>query len=585
MTLRVSAGLALPVDVAGQAVAVLGKRGSGKTNTATVLVEELVRAGVQTVILDPVGAWWGLRSNAAGDGPGLEIPRLGGQHGDVPLEQTAGALIADVALQSRQSLLIDLSDFPTKAAIGRFVTDFAERLYRGKKSDSVLHLVLEEADMFAPQRVKGSERMQGAIEQIVRRGRSRGMGVTLITQRSAVLSKDVLTQADVLIVMRTTGPHDLRAIREWVDSRGDEHGAGVLDSLPSLATGEGWIWNPEHEILHRVQFRARETFDSSRTPKAGELREEPEQVAPIDIDSLGEKIRATAEKAKADDPAELRKKIRELQRVVDEKAPGARVEQVEKIVEVPVPVFNGEVEKLELLVDALIKATAPISEALAAIPIAVGEISQAVATAKGVRHEPRRVAEPDRRHQSTPRPPRPPRAQPRTPPAPPRDADTSGVTPAKQRILDALAALEAIGVDQAHKTQLALFAKASPKSSGYANNLGALRSAGLIDYPGPSLASLTEDGRAIADPGHVPTTSDELHGFVFSLVGPARSRILQTLIDDYPNWVSREELAERASASASSSGYANNLGSLRSLGLLEYPAGGQVIASSVLFID
>lgn len=62
MNLRIARGFSLPLDVAGEAVALLGKRGSGKTNTGRVLAEELVAAGVQTVVLDPVGAWWGLRS-------------------------------------------------------------------------------------------------------------------------------------------------------------------------------------------------------------------------------------------------------------------------------------------------------------------------------------------------------------------------------------------------------------------------------------------------------------------------------------------------------------------------------------------
>ena len=34
-----------------------------------------------------------------------------------------------------------------------------------------------------------------------------------------------------------------------------------------------------------------------------------------------------------------------------------------------------------------------------------------------------------------------------------------------------------------------------------------------------------------------------------------------------------------------SSGYANNLGALRSLGLLDYPVPGQVVASAMLFLD
>jgi hypothetical protein len=151
--LRVSAELALPLEVAGEAIAILAKRGAGKTNTASVLVEELDAAGVQVVVVDPVGAWWGLRSSSDGKGPGLSIPILGGQHADIPLEQNAGGLIADVVVDTGSPLLLDLSDFPSKASTEKFTFDFADRLYRRKaRSSSLLHLVLEEADVFARSR-------------------------------------------------------------------------------------------------------------------------------------------------------------------------------------------------------------------------------------------------------------------------------------------------------------------------------------------------------------------------------------------------------------------------------------------------
>lgn len=95
------------------------------------------------------------------------------------------------------------------------MTDFAERLYH--KNRQPLHLVLDEADAFAPQRpMKGQERLLGAIEDLVRRGRARGIGVTLVTQRAAVLNKDVLTQAEVLVALRTIAPQDREAINAWI---------------------------------------------------------------------------------------------------------------------------------------------------------------------------------------------------------------------------------------------------------------------------------------------------------------------------------------------------------------------------------
>lgn len=586
--IRISPQLALPLDVAGEAIAILAKRGAGKTNTATVLVEEIHGAGVQVVILDPVGAWWGLRSSADGKKAGLGIPIFGGQHADVPLEPTAGVLMADTAVETAQSLLLDLSDFPSKASTARFVVDFAERLFRAKNREkSLLHLVLEEADTFAPQNARAEEaRMAGAIEQIVRRGRGRGLGITMVTQRSAVLNKDVLSQADVLIAMRTTSPHDTDAIKKWVAAHGDDE-RGVIASLPGLETGEAWFWNPERGLLDRVKVRRRRTFDSSSSPKAGERRAEPERVASIDLEKLGAQIKATAEQAKANDPVALRQRIHALEqqtkrlddmvKVLESLKEAAPPEPVVERVEVPA-LSEGQVGRLEGIV-------ADLRDVAKAVEGAAGEVhrelSRIAATSVPAPASGREA--PQRALVERPRPRRPEPIAPRPEPA----VGSDGFSPSgpQQRILNALAALEAIGIADANKTQLALFAEASPRSSSYTNNLGTLRTSGLIAYPGPQRVALTAAGRACADASAAPTSTAELHDFVYGLVGGAKGRLLEVLIAESPRAVAKAELAERAGASATSSSFSNNLGSLRSLGLVDYPQPGYVAALPVLFLD
>jgi DNA helicase HerA-like ATPase len=170
----------------------------GKTYTALVLAEELLGAGAQVVIADPVGVCWGLRAAANGKDPGLPIIVMGGDHGDVPLEASAGKVIAEFIVDTRSSVVLDLS-LLRKGDQVRFMTDFAETLYH--RNRQLLHLVLDEADAFAPQRpMPDQARMLGVVQDLVRRGRARGIGVTLVTQRAAVLWKDVLTQVEVLVV-------------------------------------------------------------------------------------------------------------------------------------------------------------------------------------------------------------------------------------------------------------------------------------------------------------------------------------------------------------------------------------------------
>jgi DNA helicase HerA-like ATPase len=96
--LRISRDLALPIEAVTDTFAFLAKRGAGKTYSASVLAEEMLKAKEQIVVLDPTGAWWGLRSSADGKGEGFPVTILGGEKGDVPLEETAGRLIADLAV-------------------------------------------------------------------------------------------------------------------------------------------------------------------------------------------------------------------------------------------------------------------------------------------------------------------------------------------------------------------------------------------------------------------------------------------------------------------------------------------------------
>jgi DNA helicase HerA-like ATPase len=158
---------------------VFGKRESGKTNAATVLAEELLTAHAQVVICDPVGSWYGLRASSDGRGPGFPIPIIGGEHADVVLDPASGALVADLVVNERVSLLLDVSELDPPEMIW-VLTDFFERLYR--KNRRPLHLICEEADEIAPERQRHMARYRGipegytqdrllwAVSRIVRKG-------------------------------------------------------------------------------------------------------------------------------------------------------------------------------------------------------------------------------------------------------------------------------------------------------------------------------------------------------------------------------------------------------------------------------
>jgi len=315
MKLRIADNFALPTEAVTQTFAILAKRGAGKTYTAAVMAEEMLAASLPLVICDPIGVWWGLRASADGKNPGLPIVVIGGDHGDVPLDVAAGETIARMVVEERLQCVLDLSRF-RKGEQTRFMEMFCEALYRLNRQP--LHVFLDEADAFAPQRpMPGEQRLLGAIEDIVRRGRARGLGVTLITQRAAVLNKNVLTQIEVLVCLRTIAPQDRAAIEAWVEVHGTpEQSKQLLDSLPSLSIGTAWFWSPGWlDTFRQVNIRKRHTFDSSATPKVGTAPPAPKRLAEVDLAKLKERIGETIERAKAEDPRELRSRIVELQKL------------------------------------------------------------------------------------------------------------------------------------------------------------------------------------------------------------------------------------------------------------------------------
>ena len=319
--LKLAKDLSLPVDVVTQVIAVLAKRRAGKSYTMRKLVEELHDAGQQIVLVDPKGDQWGLRSGADGKSPGKPILILGGEHGDLPLEAGAGELTARLVVEERVSVLLDLSQF-RKNELAHFMTDFLENLYRLKAQEKFrtpMMLVVDEADAIAPQKPQANEaRMLGAIEDIVRRGGQRGIGCTLVTQRSAVLNKNVLTQAQMLVVLRTIAPQDIAAMKAWIEVHGTiEQGKTLIESLPSLPVGDAWFWSPgwptNDGIFQRARVLPIVTFDSGATPAPGQKRVMPKTLADVDIEKLKGLMAETIEKKNANDPKLLKQKIAKLE--------------------------------------------------------------------------------------------------------------------------------------------------------------------------------------------------------------------------------------------------------------------------------
>ena len=276
----------LPAAALDQRLAIVGTSGSGKTYATKGLVEMLMQAGARVCIVDPLGVWWGLRLAADGAAAACcPVVVFGGAHADIPLTAGMGAALGRLVGTQAMACVVDVSDLGSAAARRTFMTAFTEALY-GSNIEP-LHLVLDEADLWAPQRVQlDGYDLLGRVEEIVRRGRTRGFVPWLITQRPAVLHKDVLSQADILVSLKLTSSQDRAAIGRWIEGQADQaEGRRILAALPRLGRGEGWVWAPSHGVLACVAFPRIQTFDSSAAPRRVE-RIPLAALAPVDLSAL-----------------------------------------------------------------------------------------------------------------------------------------------------------------------------------------------------------------------------------------------------------------------------------------------------------
>jgi hypothetical protein len=566
--LRLSADVTLPLDAITQTFGVLAMRGAGKSNTAAVMAEEMFAAGLPFVVIDPVGAWWGLRSSGDGKGEGLSIPIFGGEHGDVPLEKTGGGVIADLLVDERLSCVLDVSEFSEGEKV-RFLTEFGERLFRRNRDP--LHLFLEEADDYIPQRpFREQARCLRAFENIVRRGRGRGLGMTMITQRSAALNKSVLTQVETLIVLRTTAPQDRKAIEAWVEHHGQSR--ELLASLPGLASGEAWIWSPQWlGKLVRTKVRRRDTFDSGATPKDVKGRRAPATLADVDLGAIRERMSATIERAKAEDPKELRRRIAELERQVAAKPVPAKPEI--RTVDVPVVKdahlarLEASLTRAEKIAEKLTVPLEQLQQVAANARAAAQEIRTAIAAAKAPVPLQRAVE-----GRLAPRP------EPRVRAAPPPRAPSSGgegvrLPPGERATLTAAAQFE--GITRSELTVLTGYKRSSRDAY-----IQRLREKGYLEVAGDGVAPTAEGLAALGDFEPLPTGSALLAWWRERLPEGER-RCLDVLAAAFPDAIPRTAIDEATGYQRSSrDAYLQRMKSKR---LVEDAGRGMVRSSSALF--
>ena len=311
--LTISKDLDLDLEsLIGQCVAVLGIRGSGKSNTAGVIFEELLNNNYPMSIVDIEGEYFGLKEKyevlVVGTGDGVEIE----------IDAGCAAEIAEVSMEKNVPVVLDLSGFLSDERT-EILMEYLSSLWNLAGTLRRPYIIgIEEAHEFIPQGVKTE--LKEMISRIALRGRKRGLGAIVVSQRSAKVEKDVLSQAGMLFLHRVVHEVDMRVYGELLPWRKSE----VKEIITSLETGNCIFVNGE--TVRPIYVRERDTFHAGFTPSL-EVVATPElkQVSASIIEAIE---RAREGKGRRTRTQEIEEQLARLHEKLDEK--DAKIAELEE---------------------------------------------------------------------------------------------------------------------------------------------------------------------------------------------------------------------------------------------------------------
>jgi len=288
-----------------------GKSGSGKSNTASVIAEELLEAGYPLLVVDTDGEYYGLKEE-------YEMLHAGAdEECDIQIGPEHAEQMARLALEENVPVILDVSGYLEEAVADELLRETARQLFvKEKKLKKPFLLVVEEVHEYIPEGGGVGETGKMLIK-IGKRGRKHGLGILGISQRPADVKKDFITQANWLVWHRLTWDNDTTVVGRIIDSTYSELVADLDDGQAFLQTD----WTEKG--VRKIQFRRKRTFDAGATPGLDDFeRPELKSVSDTLVGDLQEITeRKQREESRIEElEAEIETRERRISRLEDELA-------------------------------------------------------------------------------------------------------------------------------------------------------------------------------------------------------------------------------------------------------------------------
>lgn len=540
--------------------------GGGKSWLIRRLLEQ-THGKIQHVVIDLEGEFTTLREKFD--------YILAGQDGDIPAEPRSAALLARKLMELRVSAILDLSELK-KHERKLFVKNFLEALIDCPKD--LWHdclVVVDEAHQFCPQHDKSES--TDAVINLMTLGRKRHFCGILATQRLSKLHKDAVAECNNKMIGRTGLDVDMKRASDELGFATKEQ----MRDLRNLKAGEFYAFGPAlSESIEKV--------------KIGAVRTTHTQAGNIDAKVPVARTRAIQEVLKklTDLPEEARKEARtigelqaEIRTLRAHRCPkGSSREDIEKSV-------AAATGRLEQVYDRKIKDLAKQAERSflidrenlrkRLIEITKEELDSFTYNfnpGEKVQVEPSKMPLPSgvRIGEKVtigviPRQVVPPEAGFII-------EEDPQIKPGARRMIEVLAARHPMKMS---KAQLATFTGMKKSGGSFRTYLSAIRMAGFIIEEN-GLISASEEGIEFAgvEP-QAPQSPEETLAMWRAKLKPGAVRMLDALVEQYPNPVQKDELAQLIGMELQGGSFRTYLSMLKTNSLINVSAEGIVISDNI----
>ncbi|MEM3670244.1 MAG: DUF87 domain-containing protein [Thermoprotei archaeon] len=252
---------------------IIGSSGSGKSYAVGVICEELCKNGIGFALVDTEGEHGGLAEK-------FDVVQISEDEGSLLTWQGLNLNALGQEAPNMPPLVMDFSEVSNPQGA---LQAFGSSLYKTISERRTPYLlIVEEIDKFVPQVGKRVE----IIPEIARRGRKRGLGLMICTQRPSIVDKNVLSQCSNQLIGRLVLKNDLQAVQQFFPGR------GLPEQLTALEPGSFFVMGNVSPVPSQIKFRKRETKHGGFTPR---LEDRPRQVNIPNIKELLVKLTAPYE--------------------------------------------------------------------------------------------------------------------------------------------------------------------------------------------------------------------------------------------------------------------------------------------------